>query len=62
MLQNPELKIDLEFEKLLFTDDDCTPIAIPFFYKQIARTRAKINRDAQQHDKLGGQAYINYEK
>lgn len=39
MLQNPELKVDLEFEKLLFTDDDCTPLAIPFFYKHITRTR-----------------------
>lgn len=39
MLQNPELKIDLEFESLLFTDDDCTPLAIPFFYKQITRSR-----------------------
>lgn len=40
MLQNPELKIDLEIEKLLYTDDDCTPLFIPFFYKQIERTRS----------------------
>lgn len=38
MFQNPELKIDKEFEELLFTDKDCTPISIPFFYKKIKRT------------------------
>lgn len=40
MLQNPELKLDVEFEKLLFTDDDCTPLFRPFIYKAIETDRA----------------------
>ena len=42
MLQNPELKIDLEFENLLLTDSDCTPLFRPFFYKQIETTRTGV--------------------
>lgn len=38
MFQNPELKLDKEFEDLLHTDVDCTPLAIPFIYKKIKRT------------------------
>lgn len=38
MFQNPELKLDKEFEDLLHTDTDCTPLSIPFFYKKIKRT------------------------
>ena len=35
MFQNPELKLDKEFEDLLFTDKDCTPLNVPFIYKKI---------------------------
>lgn len=37
MFQNPELKLDKEFEDLLFTDKDCTPLNVPFFLKKIKR-------------------------
>lgn len=37
MFQNPELKLDKEFEDLLFTEKDCTPLSIPFIYKKIKR-------------------------
>ena len=37
MFQNPELKINKEFEDLLHTDTDCTPLFMPFFYKKIVR-------------------------
>ena len=37
MFQSPELKIDKEFEDLLYTDKDCTPLNVPFFYKKITR-------------------------
>ena len=37
MFQNPELKLDKEFEDLLFTDKDCTPLNVPFIYKKIKR-------------------------
>lgn len=47
MLQNPELKVDLEFDKLLFSDDDCTPLAIPFFYKHVVRNRDGSKRPCQ---------------
>ena len=39
MLQNPELKIEKEFEALLSTDSDCTPIEVPFLYRQNKRDR-----------------------
>lgn len=39
MFQNPELKIDNEFEKLLFTNEDCTPLFVPIFYKKLTRDR-----------------------
>lgn len=44
MFQNPELKLEKEFEDLLFTDTDCTPLNVPFIYKQIKRDQrgAKI--------------------
>lgn len=41
MFQNPELKIDKEFEDLLLTDTDCTPLFVPFFYKKIKRVRGE---------------------
>ena len=37
MFQNPELKLGDEFEDLLFTDKDCTPLNVPFFVKKIKR-------------------------
>lgn len=39
MFQNPELKIDKEFEDLLLTDTDCTPLFVPFFYKKIKKVK-----------------------
>ena len=37
MFQNPELKLDKEFEDLMFTDIDCTPLNVPFIVKKIKR-------------------------
>ena len=39
MLQNPELKIEKEFRDLLSHDEDCTPIEVPFLYRQNKRDR-----------------------
>lgn len=35
MFQTPELKLDKEFEDLLFTSTDCTPLAVPLVYRKI---------------------------
>lgn len=37
MFQDPELKIDNEFEDLLLTDKDCNALFVPFFYRKIRR-------------------------
>lgn len=39
MLQNPELRIEREFDNLLQTEEDCTPIEVPFLYRKNKRTR-----------------------
>lgn len=39
MLQNPELRIQTEFDKLLASDDDCSPIEVPFLYRRNKRDR-----------------------
>lgn len=48
MLQSPELKLGEEFDKLLYTDEDCSPIVIPFLFK-------KYRRDSQ-NSKIGCKA------
>ena len=57
MFQNPELKIDKEFEDLLLTDADCTPLFVPFFYKKIT----KINGIKQQCPSCNSKASGNVE-
>lgn len=37
MLQNSDLKIRDEFDKLLFTEELCSPIFVPFLYKRYRR-------------------------
>lgn len=57
MFQKPELKIDKEFEDLLLTDTDCTPLFVPFFYKKIT----KINGIKQQCPSCNPKASGNIE-
>lgn len=38
MYQNPELIIDKEFEDLIFTDTDCSPLKTFFIYKKFKKT------------------------
>lgn len=39
MFQNPELLIHDEFNDLLYTDKDITPLFVPFFYKKKIRDK-----------------------
>lgn len=44
MLQNPELLIDKEYEDLLFSDKDCSPISRPIIYRKSRRVNNQIVR------------------
>jgi hypothetical protein len=37
MFQNPELIVNKEFDDLLFTDTDCTPLFTPVLYRKLRR-------------------------
>lgn len=39
MLQHPELIVEQEFNNLLTTDEDCSPIEVPFLYRRNKRRR-----------------------
>lgn len=42
MLQRPELEINKEFDDLLQTEEDCTPIEVPFLYRKNKRDRYNL--------------------